>query len=102
MRKKYFVFRQLAQPRQDKNLLYRHDDLDEPIKEGPLSFVLFESPFASVSTVSRSYLLSSLCDRVTSLIRRGVPRILWYKPAVQAEVFYPSEAKFLAILCTCI
>jgi hypothetical protein len=27
----------------------------EPTKEGPLSFVLFESPFTSVSTVSRGH-----------------------------------------------
>jgi hypothetical protein len=32
-------------PRQDKNLLYRHDESNEPTKEGPLSFVRFESPF---------------------------------------------------------
>ncbi len=32
-----------------------HDKTNEPTKEGPLSFVLFESPFASVSTVSRSH-----------------------------------------------
>jgi hypothetical protein len=35
-----------------KNLLYRHDKPNEPTKEGPLSFVLFESPFTSISTVS--------------------------------------------------
>jgi hypothetical protein len=34
----------LEKPRQNKNLLYRHDKPSEPIKEGPLSFVLFESP----------------------------------------------------------
>jgi hypothetical protein len=43
------------QPRQDKNILYRHDEPKEPIREGPLSFVLHEIPFASVSTVSRSH-----------------------------------------------
>jgi hypothetical protein len=35
-----------------KNLFYRHDKPNEPTKKGPLSFVLFESPFTSVSTVS--------------------------------------------------
>ncbi len=34
-----------------KNLLYRHDELSEPTKEGPLSFVLHKLPFAAVSTV---------------------------------------------------
>ncbi len=41
-------------PRQDKTLLYQHDWPNEPTKEGPLSYVLFESPFASISTVSRA------------------------------------------------
>ncbi len=33
--------------------MYQHDKPNEPTKEGPLSYVLFESPFASVSSVSR-------------------------------------------------
>jgi hypothetical protein len=33
--------------------LYWNDKSKEPTKEGPLSFVLFESPFTTVSTVSR-------------------------------------------------
>jgi hypothetical protein len=37
---------------EEKNLLYRHGKPHEPTKEGPLSFVLLESPFTSVSTVS--------------------------------------------------
>ncbi len=37
---------------QDKNL---REELNEPTKEEPLSFVLFESPFASVSTVSKGH-----------------------------------------------
>jgi hypothetical protein len=54
MRKKiYCSGPTIEHPRQDKNLLYRHDKPDEPTKEGPLSFVLFESPFTPVSTVSR-------------------------------------------------
>jgi hypothetical protein len=32
-----------------------HDKPNEPTKEGPLSFVLFESPFTSVSKVSRGH-----------------------------------------------
>jgi hypothetical protein len=33
---------------QDTKLWYRHDEPNEPIKEGLLSFVLHKSPFASV------------------------------------------------------
>jgi hypothetical protein len=36
----------------EKNILYRHDKPYELTKKGPLSLVLFESPFISVSTVS--------------------------------------------------
>ncbi len=65
--KKCFVLGRLKQPRQDKNLLYRHDEPKEPNKEGPLSFVLVESPFASVSTgapprVTKRYRLSWLTN----------------------------------------
>jgi hypothetical protein len=55
VRNKYFVLGRVEQPRQNKNLFYRHDKLKEPIKEGPLSYVLFESPFISVSKVSRGH-----------------------------------------------
>ena len=57
--KKYFVLGRLEQPKQNKNLLYRHDKPNEP-----LPFVLFESPFTSVSTVSRSH------PSLVSLVRR--------------------------------
>jgi hypothetical protein len=40
----------LERPKQKKNLFYYHDKLNEP-----LSFVLFEFPFTSVSTVSRGH-----------------------------------------------
>jgi hypothetical protein len=33
-----------------------HEERREPIKEGPLSFVLHKSPFASISTVSMGHL----------------------------------------------
>ncbi len=48
MRKKifYFVLSGLEHPRQDKNLLYRHDEPNEPTMEGVLSYVLLESPFS--------------------------------------------------------
>jgi hypothetical protein len=52
---KYFVLSRLEQSRQNKNLLNWHEKPNEPTKEGPLSFVLFESPFTSVSTVSRGH-----------------------------------------------
>jgi hypothetical protein len=35
--------------------LYRHKEPNEQTKEGPLSFVFFGSPFASVSTFSRGH-----------------------------------------------
>jgi hypothetical protein len=52
---KIIVLGRLDQQRQNKNLLYRHDKPKEPTKKGPLSFVLFECPFTSVSTVSRGH-----------------------------------------------
>jgi hypothetical protein len=56
---------QLEQPRLNKNLIYQRDEPKEPSKEGPLSFVLFESPFTSVLTVSRGhYSLVSLDSTV--------------------------------------
>ncbi len=49
--------------RQDKNLLYRHHEPNKPTKNGPLSYLLREAPFASVSTVSRGHpSLVSLCS----------------------------------------
>jgi hypothetical protein len=51
----YFVLGRLEQPRQNKNLLYRHDKPDELAKEGLFSFVHFEPPFTLVSTVSRGH-----------------------------------------------
>ncbi len=38
--KKYFVLGWPEQPKQDKNLLYRHDEPNEPTKEGAPSFIL--------------------------------------------------------------
>ncbi len=54
-KKKYFVLGRLERPRQNKILLYWHDKPNEPTKEEPLTFVLFESPFTSLSTVSRGH-----------------------------------------------
>jgi hypothetical protein len=55
VRKKYYVLGQLKQPRQSKKSLVLAVQAKKPIKKGPLSFVLFESPITSVSTVSRSH-----------------------------------------------
>jgi hypothetical protein len=41
-----------AKARQKSTVLYWHEEPDEPTKEEPLSYVLQESLFASVSTVS--------------------------------------------------
>jgi hypothetical protein len=41
--------------KEGQNLLYRHDKPKRPSKEGPLSLILLESPFASVLTVSRGH-----------------------------------------------
>jgi hypothetical protein len=58
---KNFALRRLEQPMQDKNILCLYDKPNQPTKEGPLSYVLLEPPFASVSTVSRGHpLLASL------------------------------------------
>jgi hypothetical protein len=51
---KKIVLGRLEQPRLNKNLLYRHHKPKKLMKEGPLSFVLVESPFTSVSTLSRA------------------------------------------------
>jgi hypothetical protein len=42
-------------PKAEKNSCIGRDKPNETTKEGPLSFVFFESPFTSVSTVSRGY-----------------------------------------------
>jgi hypothetical protein len=52
VRKKYFVLGWPKHLRQYKNLLYRHDEPNEPTKARPPLFVVNKSPFASASTVS--------------------------------------------------
>ncbi len=51
-----------GQPRQNKNLLYRHDKPYEPNKKEPLSFVLLESHFTLVTTSQQGPPLSSVSD----------------------------------------
>ncbi len=60
---------------EEKNILYQADQSsqgrtkitctgkNEPTKDRPLSFLFFESPFSSVSTVSRAILHSLSCDQ---------------------------------------
>jgi hypothetical protein len=57
VRKKYFGLGGLKQPRQNTILLYRHDKPMQRtnLERTPLSFVLFESPFTSISTVRRGH-----------------------------------------------
>jgi hypothetical protein len=75
--KKYFLPGWPEQPRQKKNLLYRHDRLNGPkkTKEGPLSLVLFESPVTSVSTVSREPPLSGPSGN----IKRGLLNFILFQ-----------------------
>jgi hypothetical protein len=46
--KNLFLLGRLQQPRQNKNLLYRQDKSNVSTKEGSHSYLLFETPFASV------------------------------------------------------
>ncbi len=55
-RNKIFCTEPIRTAKAGQTLVYRHDwSNGPPTKEGPLSFVLNESPFASVSTVSRGH-----------------------------------------------
>jgi hypothetical protein len=59
-----------------KKLFYRHNKTNDPTKAGPLSFVLFESPFTSVSTVNMGHpTLVSLASALFSpfKLRQRVP-----------------------------
>jgi hypothetical protein len=68
----------LDQPRQNKNLLYRYGKPNEPTKEGSLSIVLFESPFTSVSAVSRAHpsLVSLLLIPLPNTTRSPLSKLL--------------------------
>jgi hypothetical protein len=50
----YFVLGWREQPSQDKILLYRHDQHNEPTKEEPPSFVLCKSPFGNLPQFQHS------------------------------------------------
>jgi hypothetical protein len=62
VRKKIFCSGPTRAAKAEQNLVYRLGKPNEPIKEGLLLVVLFESLFASVSTVGRghSYVLPLL------------------------------------------
>jgi hypothetical protein len=53
--KKLFCTGPTRAAKAEQNIFYRHDKPNEPTKDGPLSFVLSESPYTSVSTVSRGH-----------------------------------------------
>jgi hypothetical protein len=54
--------------------LYRYDEPNEPNKEGPISFLLYKSPFASVSTFSWGHpSLASLSLGVMKAIKEKIP-----------------------------
>jgi hypothetical protein len=63
----------LAAAGAEQNLLYRHYKPNEPTKKEPLSFVLLESPFTSVSIVSMGH--PSLISLVTSRYLLSIPII---------------------------
>jgi len=55
--------------RQDQTPLNRHDLPNEPTKDGPLLYVLLESPFAPVSTFTMGDpSLVFLCDTLATVL----------------------------------
>ncbi len=93
-----------------KTLFYRQDKPNEPTKKGTLSFVLFESPFTSVSTVSRGHpSLVSLAINSAVLTHRGGRggRIQRIKPSqttikwssVQDFFFYDVAKRCQGVSC---
>jgi hypothetical protein len=76
--------------------IYSHNEPNEPTKEGTLSYVLQESPFASVSTVSRGHpsLVKTLAEDLQALIPRD--SLLCWKvdlTHVQAKIALTTAAK---------
>ncbi len=69
------VLGRLEQPRHYKKLLYLHYKHNEPTKEGPISFVLFESPLTSASTVSKGH--PSLVSLYRTNISIGLQLMDW-------------------------
>jgi hypothetical protein len=97
VRKKYFVLGRLEQPRQNKNLLCWHNQPNEPTKKGLLSYVLVESPFASVSTVSRRH--PSLVSLATTTIPQpGVLILQSIRKLLQEANFLVQAILFLELV----
>ncbi len=93
MRKKYFVLGRLEQPRQNNILLNRHDKPNEPTKKGSLSFVLFESPFTSVLTVSKGH--PSLVSLVFTLRDEALESL--GLTIEQASLFFTYSARHVKV-----
>jgi hypothetical protein len=75
-----FVPDRLEQPRQDTKFFYRYDEPNEPnqTKERPLSNVLRESPFTSVSksgTIHSSPILSTLNFGLLAVHKNAHPEV---------------------------
>jgi hypothetical protein len=84
----YFVLGRLEQPRQGKNILNRHDSPNEPTKEGPFSFALFESP--SVSTVSRGH----PSGHESEFLLENAAQNLHYLPGRERPTYMPWTETF--------
>jgi hypothetical protein len=76
--KKYFILGRLEQPRQPKQFFFQHDKPNEPTKEGPLSFALFECPFTSVLTGSRGHPSLVPLDQTVRVHRAQAYRCSFY------------------------
>jgi hypothetical protein len=76
VRKKIFCIGPTIAAKAEQKFLvhYWHDKPNEPTKEVPLSFVLFESPFSSVSTVSRGHPSLVSLVATTPYSHRGMKR----------------------------
>ncbi len=91
--KEYIVLGRL-EPRQDKNILYRHDKPNEPTREGPLSFVLFESPFTSVLTAEVTSLWFLWCVHS----HYPLPLII----STMSEIYFNKGSSCHCVIISCI
>ncbi len=72
VREKYFVLGRLEQPRQYKNLLYWHDESNEPNKEGPFHMYYLTPLLPQFQQSAGATHLKSLCfepKKITSAER---------------------------------
>jgi hypothetical protein len=83
--------------------LYRKDVPNELYKEGPLSFVTFESPFISVSTVSRVHPSLVSLGKVTVIVVLAVGKTMaWAHLNIRKTrafffIIIPCPLPFLAL-----